>query len=148
LTFWDTSAFVALAAAEPNSAWCREQFERSTVYVSPTLPVESASAIARLERMRILTGPEAADTKLVLAALWDRANILPYVRELSELAVELLFAHGLKAGDSIQIASWLHLQRSSEALVPFISFDERLNQAVISEGGILLLPSEPPYGEP
>jgi hypothetical protein len=46
----------------------------------------------------------------------------------------LLLRHPLRAGDAVQLASCLYLQRQLAQPVPFVAFDNRLAQAARAEG--------------
>lgn len=56
-------------------------------------------------------------------------------------ARSLLLRHPLRAGDAIQLASCLYLQRELAQPVPFIGFDDRRVEAARCEGLIAALGS-------
>ena len=61
-----------------------------------------------------------------------------HVIELSSTVIAqarvLLIRYPLRAGDAVQLASALFLQRELEEAVSFAAFDERLNAAAAGEG--------------
>jgi len=96
--------------------------------------VEVASALAR--RCREGAFP-ASERDRALAALERDFSALQVV-ELSPAIVvvarALLVRHPLRAGDAIQLASALLLQRELEEPVTFAAYDERLKETAAAEG--------------
>jgi hypothetical protein len=64
-------------------------------------------------------------------AAWILVELTP---ELLAEAQALLVRHGMRAGDALQLASCLYLQRETGQRVAFGAFDDRLNAAARSEG--------------
>lgn len=96
--------------------------------------VEVASALARRCREGAFS---AGERDRALAALEQDFSALQVV-ELSPAIVAsaraLLVRRPLRAGDAIQLASALLLQREMEPEVTFAAYDERLREAAAAEG--------------
>ncbi len=54
--------------------------------------------------------------------------------EITKLTWELLLRYALRAGDAIQLASCVQLQRYLKRPVQFLGYDLRLNAAARNEG--------------
>ena len=64
---------------------------------------------------------------------------VPYTLSLHDAlpisdARALLLRHRLRAGDAVQLASCLYLQREMNQPLPFVAFDDRLAEAARHEG--------------
>jgi len=73
----------------------------------------------------------------MLAALEGDLPALAVVEMIPDVTAEaraLLVRHPLRAGDAIQLASCLYLQRELREPVLFVGFDERLLEAARAEG--------------
>ena len=100
--------------------------------------VEVASALVRRAREGAF---EAAERDRALASLANDFAALIIVELTSEIATDaraLLLRHRLRAGDAVQLASCLYLQREMNQPLPFVlSFvasDDRLTEAARHEG--------------
>jgi uncharacterized protein len=119
---------------EAHSATVRRLVRSAHVATSRLSQVEVASALARLEREGAF---DASDRDRAIKSLnrdltaWILVELSP---ELSAEAQILLVRHGLRAGDAVQLASGLYLQREIGQRVPFGAFDDRLNAAARAEG--------------
>jgi predicted nucleic acid-binding protein len=63
------------------------------------------------------------------------------IPEIAAQARALLARHPLRAGDAIQLASCLYLERELREAVPFVAFDQRLSDAARAEGLTVLTTS-------
>jgi hypothetical protein len=61
-------------------------------------------------------------------------------QEITSDARTLLLRHPLRAGDAIQLASCIYLQRQPAQAVPFVAFDGRLVKAARAEGLTVITP--------
>lgn len=85
----------------------------------------------------ILTLNKAAGTGPGIGIPEERLAALILVECTPEIiagARALLLRHHLRAGDAVQLASCLYLQRGLGLAVPFVAFDERLTDAASDEG--------------
>lgn len=95
---------------------------------------EVASGLARRAREGALTTGERDRQLGILRADFADLKVIELTPEVSATAVTLLGRHALRAGDAIQLASCLHLQRGLGRPVTFVAFDDRLNAAARREG--------------
>lgn len=96
--------------------------------------VEVASALARRSREGAFS---IRERDRALAAFMEDFAALIVVELTPEVAAgarDLLLRHRLRAGDAIQLASGLFLQRALRQPVPFVAFDDRLSSAARDEG--------------
>jgi len=61
-------------------------------------------------------------------------TIVEFTPEITADARALLLRHRLGAGDAVQLASCLYLQREMSQPLPFVAFDARLTEAARHEG--------------
>jgi uncharacterized protein len=135
MRFWDASAIVPLvvndAATPAVSALFREDPGQIVWCLTE---VEVQSALARrgrdgsLEREAGITARESLGE---LARSWEEVVVLDLVRLR---AIRLLRAHPLRAADAVQLAAALVVCEERPEGLPFISLDERLNDAARKEG--------------
>jgi len=60
--------------------------------------------------------------------------IVEFTPEITANARALLIRHHLRAGDAVQLASCLYLQREMRQPLPLVAFDARLADAARHEG--------------
>lgn len=132
--YLDASALVKRYVRERGTAVVRRVLAGGPIATSRLSEVEVASGLAR--RAREGTMP-AVDRDRLLAALAEDLPAIAVVEltpEVSAAARRLLLAHPLRAGDAIQLASALYLQRQLAHPIGFLAFDERLNEAARAVG--------------
>jgi len=132
--YFDASALAKRYVRETGSQTVRRLLGTGAAATSRLSEVEVASAIARRAREGVFS-PDQRDR--VLEALSNDVPALAVVELLPEIAAEarsLLRKHALRAGDSIQLASGLYLQRQLGRPIPFVVYDERLAAAARAEG--------------
>jgi hypothetical protein len=128
------------------------RFARSLYEKLLAIPVDAAPSQPRLRRPPALMSMIAPGLKTffarplplkparrdwILAALQRDVPALAVVEMIPEITVDaraLLMRHPLRAGDAIQLASCLYLQRQLAQPVPFVAFDRRLVGAAHAEG--------------
>jgi uncharacterized protein len=135
LRFWDSSALVPLLVEERRRAALLGLLERDPVMcVWWVSPLECTSAIARREREGDLDagGASAALERLrAIAASWNEIAPTDSVRST---AARLLRVHPLRAADALQLAAAVLIAGGQPAELPFLSLDDRLNDAASREG--------------
>jgi uncharacterized protein len=122
---------------QPGSSPERES--AGTAATSRLSEVEVSSGIVRRAREGAFTTHQR---DRMLAALVRDVPALAMVEMTPEITVDartLLLRHPLRAGDAIQLASGLYLQRRLARPVPFVAFDGRL-AAARAEGLTVLTP--------
>jgi len=134
MRYFDASALVQRYVREANSVTVRRLLASGVVATSRLSEVEVSSGIVRRAREGAFTAPRR-DRML---AAWQRdlpaVAIVEMIPEITTDAHALLGRHPLRAGDAIQLASCLYLQRQLAEPVPFVAFDRRLAAAAHDEG--------------
>lgn len=135
MRFWDASAVVPLLLRQKSSAGARTLYRRyPDVAVWWGTAVESASAIARLERAGDLTEAEGTSARTRLVELEEGWTEVEPSDSVKRGARRLLRLHELRAGDAFQLAAALVLADGDPASVPFVCLDARLSAAARREG--------------
>jgi len=132
--YFDASALVKRYVREPGSTTVRRLLASGIPATSRLTEVEVASGIIR--RGREGSFPPARRDR-ILAALRRDLPALAVVEMMPDVTAEaraLLLRHPLRAGDAIQLASCLYLQRELGGPVAFVAFDQRLLEAARAEG--------------
>lgn len=96
--------------------------------------VEVASALVRRAREGAFTVSERDRALASLAHDFSTLIIVEFTPEITVAARALLIRHRLRAGDAVQLASCLYLQREVTEPLSFVAFDERLVAAAQGEG--------------
>jgi predicted nucleic acid-binding protein len=127
--FFDASAIVKRYVREVGSARVRRLL-RHNAAVSRLTEVEVASALARLVRNGNITAAQRDRAARALERDLTAWTVVEITAEVAAEARRLLLLHELRAGDAIQLASALVLQRGlGEPLEEFIVYDARLSDA-------------------
>lgn len=139
MKFWDASAVLPLLANEPARPRMLEILDDDPqVLVWWGTPVEIASALARLERDKLLSPGEftaALATAHRLTESWQEIVPSDAVRRTAE---RLLRMHPLRAADSLQLAAALIAADHEPANIGFVCLDARLIAAAQREGFTVL----------
>jgi hypothetical protein len=96
--------------------------------------VEVASALVRRAREGAFTVDERDRALASLADDFASLIIVEFTPEITANARALLLRHRLRAGDAVQLASCLYLEREMSQPLPFVAFDDRLADAARHEG--------------
>ena len=96
--------------------------------------VEVASALVRRAREGAFTTEERDRALASLENDFAALIIVEFSPEITADARGLLLRHRLRAGDAVQLASCLYLQRELTQPLPFVAFDDRLTDAARHEG--------------
>ena len=119
---------------EPGAVSVRRLLKADPAAASRLSEVEVASALVRRAREGAVT---VRERDRALASLADDFATLIVVELTPEIAADaraLLLRHRLRAGDAVQLASCLYLQREMSQALPFVAFDDRLGEAARHEG--------------
>ena len=119
---------------EPGAVAVRRFLKSDSGAASRLSEVEVASALVRRAREGAFT---VAERDRALASLADDLAtliIVEFTPEITADARALLTRHRLRAGDAVQLASCLYLQRELSQPLPFVAFDDRLAEAAGHEG--------------
>jgi len=128
---------------EPGAVAVRRFLKADAGAASRLSEVEVASALVRRAREGAFTADER---DRALASLTNDLATLIIVEVTPDIAASariLLLRHRLRAGDAVQLASCLYLQREMSQLLPFVAFDERLAEAAHQEGLSVVPASKP-----
>lgn len=139
MTFWDTSALLALAFDEPRRSFAVRTLEKDDgMAVWWGASVEYVSAVARRERDGSLTAGEVANALDRIGALSHVWYEVQPSRQIKMSAHRLLRVHPLRAADSLQLAAALAVAEGDPSTVGFVCFDTRLTGAAAREGFAIL----------
>ncbi len=119
---------------EPGAVSVRRLLEADPAAASRLSEVEVASALVRRARGGAFTVEERDRALASLADDFATLIIVEFTPEITADARALLLRHRLRAGDAVQLASCLYLQREMNQPLPFVAFDDRLADAARHEG--------------
>lgn len=135
MRYWDASAIVPIAIAEPASdlvrGWLREDPDLVTWAWTR---VELASAVERRGRQGQIAREErraCLDRFAELARAWDEVIDLHAVRSR---ALALLARHPLRSADAAQLGAALLVAEDDPSSLTFVCLDEQLALAADREG--------------
>jgi uncharacterized protein len=135
ILYLDTSAVVKLYATEPGSAEVQQLIaEAGQVASSLITYTETRAALARKYRMRRMRPREFDICKEEFELHWNGFFKLPADAQLVRAAAELAERFGLRAYDSIHLASAERLYRETRTPIRFECFDAALNAAAARLG--------------
>ena len=150
--FFDTSALVKAYVPEIGTVWVRSLLDpdaSNDIFIVRITSVEMTSAIVRRQRSGSLTSDSEAITLSEFRA--QLASDL-FVAEITDTivsqAIQLVERHGLRAYDALQLSAAVDLRRRAATfgLQPpvFVSADNELNAAALSEGLLVENPLKHP----
>jgi len=135
MRFWDSSALVALAIPESQSAACSGVYETdSDITVWAMTPVEVLAALHRRSREGVLDREvlDGAFRRLGrMRTSWTEVLDVELVRTRAERIVAV---HPVRAADALQLAAALVACAERPNAVPFVTLDDRLAEAAGREG--------------
>ena len=135
MKFWDASAIIPLLLEETDRATLLRILEQDPVMLAWWgTPVECMSAIARREREGAMTRADVTSALAQLRAIGDAwQEVLPS-EAVRTAAQRLLRVHALRTADALQLAAAVVASEHEPASLPFVSMDQRLNDAATREG--------------
>ena len=119
---------------EPGAVSVRRLLKADPAATSRLSEVEVASALVRRAREGAFTVAERDRALASLAGDVAALIIVEFTPEITADARALLLRYRLRAGDAVQLASCLYLQREMRQPLPFVAFDDRLAKAARHEG--------------
>ncbi len=133
ILFCDTSALMKLYAQEDHSERMRDLVKRaSTTLVSLLTWVEMHAAFGRKQRTQQSSQSQTAAGLRRLREEWDNFTRIGVDAQLITDAGEFALRFGLRAYDSVQLASAQRAQRQLSSGMMFCCFDRQLNSAATS----------------
>ena len=131
--YFDASALVKRYVREAGSTSVRRLLASGTAATSRLSEVEISSAIVRRAREAAFSREQRDRMLTALQHDLPALAIVELIPEVTAGARALLLRHPLRAGDAVQLASCLYLQRQLARPVPFVAFDGRLVTAARAE---------------
>lgn len=131
--YWDTSALLTLAFAEPQTRKVRafvEDNKALPAYTSFITLIEMESALERRIAEGSLRGG-LPDTRIALKTIESGLTLIWPEQGLVSLARRCVMEYSLRAGDAIQLASALELA-TEYPQVTFVCLDDRLSRASVA----------------
>ena len=132
--FFDASALTKQYVEEAGSDLARHLIATSDVAVSRLSAVEVPSALHRMRREERFSEEQCAlmiDTMVDAFGHWRIVDLGP---EVVAVARQVLARHALRAGDAVQLATAVVLERQVDrSLDAFVVFDHRLAAAARAE---------------
>ena len=119
---------------EPGAVSVRRLLKADPAAASRLSEVEVASALVRRAREGAFTVEERDRALASLADDFATLIMVEFTPQITADARALLLRHRLRAGDAVQLASCLYLQREMSQPLPFVAFDDRLAEAARHEG--------------
>ena len=130
-----------LYAAEQHSDWTRQRLSAAShCVVSQITSVEMCAAFGLKPRTQQVSAAQAKAALKRLHAEWGMFVHLGLDAALLNLAGELALRFGLRAYDSVQLASAQQAHVQMGAAMAFCCFDKQLNAAADALGMALLQP--------
>jgi predicted nucleic acid-binding protein len=127
--FWDSSALVPLCARQPGTPQSKLWLRRYEIVVWWATPVEIASALARLLRVRQLDSQQWSLSVKFANKLVEAWSIINPSDRIRADAMELVKRYDLRAADSLQMAAALQWCEASPQGRTFLTADMRLRDA-------------------
>ena len=135
ILYLDTSAIVKLYAAETGRAQTKRLVAAAKQVASAVVAyAETRAALARKYRMRQISEEEFSRYKNEFEADWTGFLRLAVDAQLARAAGEFAERFGLRAYDSLHLASAAHLLSETRSPISFASFDSALNTAASGIG--------------
>jgi hypothetical protein len=134
LAFWDASALVPLCVGQSTTPRAIALYKTYEAVVWWATPVEIASALARLGRMKQLDSSDWARARQLAAALADAWFVIQPSEGLRAKATQLVDRHDLRAADALQLAAALEWCQDAPQSRVFLTADQKLREAAILTG--------------
>ena len=132
--FWDTSALIPLCVRQSMTPRAIALYENHDVIVWWGTPVEIASALARLVRMRQIDTSDRAKARELANNLAESWSVIQPSDSLRNRATRLVELYDLRAADALQLAAALDWCENVPQNRIFLTTDRRLQQAALLSG--------------
>jgi predicted nucleic acid-binding protein len=132
--FWDTSALVPLCVRQGITLQTIALYKLHDTVVWWATPVEIASALARLVRMKQLNPSDWARARKLANRLADSWSVIQPSDGLRAKSTQLVDRYDLRAADSFQLAAALEWCEDDPQGRVFLTVDGRLREAARSSG--------------
>ena len=132
--FWDTSALVPLCVRQGTTPRAIALYENCEAVVWWTTPVEIASVLARLVRMKQLNSSDWAKARKLANTLADAWSVIQPSDAVRAKAMQLVDRYDLRAADALQLAAALVRFEDLPQGRMFLTADKKLQEAAMLSG--------------
>ncbi len=132
--FWDSSALVPLCVRQGITPRAIALYKSYDVVVWWSTPVEIASALARLVRMKQLDSADWTKASKLAKGLADSWSVMQPSHALRAKAEQLVNRLDLRAADSLQLAAALEWCENAPHGHVFLTADQKLREAASHNG--------------
>jgi uncharacterized protein len=132
--FWDTSALVPLCVRQSITPQAIALYKLHDAVVWWATPVEIASALARLVRMKQLESSDWTRARKLAKRLADSWSVIQPSDALRAKSMQLVDGYDLGAADAFQLAAALAWCEDAPQDRVFLTADHRLMEAARSSG--------------
>ncbi len=134
LAFWDASALVPLCVGQSITPGAISLYKEYEVVVWWATPVEIASALARLLRMKQLDSASWTEARQLAATVADSWFVIQPSDGLRARAGKLVDRYDLRAADALQLAAALRWCQDVPQGQIFLTADQKLRDAAVLAG--------------
>jgi predicted nucleic acid-binding protein len=134
LAFWDSSALVALCVRQSVTPRAIALYKTYEAVVWWATPVEIASALARLVRMKQLDSGEWTKARKLAKTLADSWFVIQPSDVVRSRAAQLVDRYDLRAADSLQMAAAFEWCEDTPQGRVFLTADQKLKEAALLSG--------------
>lgn len=127
--FWDSSALVALCVQQSTTLGAVALYKIHDAIVWWSSPVEIASALARLVRMKQLNASDWPKARKLAQMLADTWFVIQPSDALRLKSIQLLDKYDLRAADAFQLAAALEWCEDDPQGRAFVCSDHKLAEA-------------------
>jgi predicted nucleic acid-binding protein len=132
--FWDTSALVPLCVRQGITPRAIALYKIHDAAVWWAAPVEIASALARLVRMKQLDSDDWTKARKLAKRLADSWSVIQPSDVLRAKSIQLVERYDLRAADSFQLAAALEWCENAPQGRVFLTTDQKLREAALLNG--------------
>ena len=132
--FWDTSALVPLCVQQSMTPRAIALYKLHDTVVWWATPVEIASALARLVRLKQLDPNDGTRARKLAQRLTDSWSVIQPSDALRAKSIQLVDRYDLRAADSFQLAAALEWCEDAPQGRVFLTAERRLKEAARSSG--------------
>ncbi len=132
--FWDASALVPLCVRQGVTPAAIALYKAYDVVVWWATPVEIASALTRLMRMKQLGSRDWAKARELARSLADSWSVIQPSDALRATSAQLVDRYDLRAADSFQLAAALEWCEYTPQGRVFLTADQKLRDAALLSG--------------
>jgi predicted nucleic acid-binding protein len=132
--FWDASALVPLCVRQGITPQAIALYKTHDAVVWWATPVEIASAMDRLLRMKQLDSRAWARSHKLAGTLADSWSVIQPSDALRATSIQLVDRYDLRAADSFQLAAALEWCEYAPQGRVFLSADQKLRDAALLSG--------------